>query len=119
MTSGIDRLDRIERILETVAQRQETISQQQEINIRSIELLGQRVDSNAKAIEANSTSIQTLAEVAGRTLRAVDELRERVEEERVNFREFIERTDTAIAGINATLAVLQQMVRDRNGNGRQ
>ncbi len=114
-----DRLDRIERILEAVAQRQEAISQQQEINSRSIELLGQRVDSNAKAIEANSTSIQTLAEVAGRTLRAVEELRERVEEDRVNFRERLDRADTAIAGINATLAVLQQMARDRNGDGNQ
>lgn len=109
-----DRLDRIERILETVAQRQE-------INTRSIELLGQRVDSNSKAIAANSAQISemrnSLSEAAGRTLRAVDELREVVEEDRVNFRERIEKTDTAIAGINATLAVLQQLMRDRNGNG--
>ena len=43
-----DRLDRIERILEGVATRQDAVSQQQEINTRAIELLGQRIDSNAK-----------------------------------------------------------------------
>jgi chromosome segregation ATPase len=88
-----------------------------------IEALGHRVDSNARAIAANSSQIaevdRTLSEAVGRTLRAVDELRERAEEDRANFREHIERTDTAIAGINATLAVLQQLMRDRNANGDQ
>jgi chromosome segregation ATPase len=99
-----------------------------------IEALGHRVDSNARAIEANSNQIaevdRTLAEAAGRTLRAVDELRERAEEDRVNFREFAERTDTAIAGINATLAavntsivnqgrILDYLMRDQSGNGDQ
>lgn len=118
-TNQPDRLDRIEQILEAVAQRTDTIAQQQEISTRTIELLGSRVDSNARAIQANSESITVVVEAAGRTLRAVDELREIVEEDRINFREHLERTDTAIAGINATLAVLQQLMRDRNGNGDQ
>jgi chromosome segregation ATPase len=98
MTNGnSDRLDRVERLIEAI---------------------GQRVDSNAKAIAANSAAIaevrDTLSEAAGRTLRAVDELREIVEEDRVNFTERLERTDTAIAGINSTLAILQQLLRERN-----
>ena len=74
------------------------------MNTRSIELLGNRVDSNAKAIQANTESINAVAEAAGRTLRAVEILQETAEEDRVNFREHLERTDTAIAGINATKA---------------
>jgi len=109
--SSGDRLDRIERILEAVAQ-------QQQINTRTVELLGQRIDSNAKAIEANSNRIadvdRTLAEAVGRALAGIEALTERAEEDRVNFREYVGRTDTAIAGINATLAVLQQLIRDRN-----
>lgn len=109
MTNSNDRLDRIEALLESASL---------------------RIDSNARAIQANSESITVVAEAAGRTLRAVDELRERVEEDRVDFREFVERTDTAIAGINATLAavntsianqgrILDYLLRDRNGNGDQ
>lgn len=122
MTNGSNgRLDRIERILEGVATRQEAISQQQEINTRTIEFLGQRIDSEAKAIEANSNRIadvdRTLAEAIGRALAGIEALTERAEEDRVNFLEHVERSDTAIAGINATLAVLQQLMRDRNGSG--
>lgn len=100
-----------------------------------IERISERVDSNARAIAANSAAIvevrETLSEAAGRTLRAVDELRERVEEDRVNFREFVEQTDTAIAGINATLAAVNTSIanqgqilnyllrREQNGNGDQ
>lgn len=99
MTNGnSDRLGRIERL---------------------IELLGQRVDSNAQAIAANSTAIaevrDTLFEAVGRTLRGIDSLRERAEEDRVNFRERLEQTDTAIASISSTFAILQQLLRDRNG----
>ena len=128
-----DRLSRIEQILEALAQRQDSISQQQEINTRSIELLGQRIDSNAKAIEANSNRIadvdRTLAEAVGRALAGIEALTERAEEDRFNFREFLEHSDTAIAGINATLAAVNisivnqgrildhLMRRDRNGNG--
>ena len=97
MTNNSDRLDRIERLIEAI---------------------GQRVDSNSKAISANSAGIaevrNTLSEAAGRTLRAVDELRE-VVEDRVNVQERLERTDTAIAGINATLAILRSLF-DRNGD---
>lgn len=118
--SSSDRLDRIERILETVGTRQEAISQQQEINTRSIELLGQRVDSNASAIAANGNRIaevdRTLAEAVGRTLRGIDALREAVEEDRVNVRERLDQNDILIAGINANLAILQQLLRERNGD---
>jgi chromosome segregation ATPase len=78
---------------------------------------------SAKAIASNSTQLaemrDSLSEAAGRTLRAVDELREVVEEDRVNFREQLQQTNTAIAGIDATLAVLQQIVRARNSDGDQ
>ena len=107
MTNGSsDRLDRIEGLVEE--------------NRRDMNDLRKLVESNAKAIAANSTQIaevrDSLSEAAGRTLRAVDELREVVEEDRINFRERLDRTDTAIAGINATLAILQRLMRDRNGN---
>ncbi len=108
MTNGSN--DRLNRIVEMV-----------EANRMDIGELKKLIESNAKAIQANSNQIaevdRTLAEAIGRTLGAVDELRERAEEDRLNFREYIERTDTAIAGIDATLAILQQLVRDRNGNG--
>ncbi len=108
MTSSSERLDRIERILEAVAQRQES-------NTRSIELLGQRVDSNSKARDA-------LSEAAGRTLRGLDELREIVEEERVNFQEYRQRNDTNVASVNASVerldAILQQLMRrQQNDSG--
>ena len=110
MTNGSsDRLDRVEQILEAIAQ-------QQGVNTRSIELLGHRVNSNALAIQANTESINAVAEAAGRTLRAVEILQETVEEDRVNFREHMERTDTAIAGISATKLVLQQLMRDRSSS---
>jgi len=111
MTNGSssDRLDRIERLFEA---------------------LGQRVDSNAKAIAANSAAIaevretiaevrDTLSEAAGRTLRAVDELREIVEEDVVNFQEYRQRNDANVASINAAVerleAILTQMRRERGG----
>ena len=138
--SSNDRLDRVERILEAVAQRleavaqrQEAIAQQQEINTRNFELLGQRVDSNSKAIAANSDRIaevdRTLAEAVGRTLAGIEALTERAEEDRVNFAEHVEHVETAIAGINATLAAVNTSIthqarildyimrRDRDGNG--
>lgn len=108
VTNSNDRLDRIEAAVERT---QRQIAE-------GFQRTQQQIDSNARAIQANTESINVLAEAAGRTLRAVDELREIVEEDRVNFREHLERTDTAIAGINATLAVLQQMMR-RSSNGEQ
>lgn len=75
------------------------------------------IESNAKAIEANSAAIadnnqqiDVLAEVSGRTLRAVDSLREIVEEERVNFREYRERTDTNLVSLNAAVERLETIV---------
>ena len=104
MNNGSERLDRITELVED--------------NRRDINDLRKLFEFNDKEIAANSTQIgemrDSLSEAAGRTLRAVDELREIVEEDRVNFREHLERTDTAIAGINATLAILQQLMRDRN-----
>ena len=115
MTNGSnDRLERIERILEAVAQRHDAISQQQKINTRSIELLGTRIDSNAKAIEASTNRIadvdRTLAEAVGRALAGIPALTESAEEDRVNFQEFVEHTNTAVAGINATLAAVNTSI---------
>jgi chromosome segregation ATPase len=118
VTNSNDRLDRIEIAVERT---------QRQIN-EGFQRTQQQIDSNARAFQANSESITVVAEAAGRTLRAVDELRERVEEDRVNFREFVERADTAIAGINATLAavntsianqgrILDYLLLHRNGNG--
>lgn len=79
--------------------------------------MGARVDrvealaiSNARAIEALTQSVNTVAEAVGRTLRAVDELREIVEEDRVNFRERLDRADVAITSINATLASINAAI---------
>jgi len=105
MTNGSsDRLNLIQALVES--------------NARAIAQTQQQIDSNARVIAANSDRIaevdRTLSEAVGRTLRGIDELREIVEEDRVNFYERMEQTDTIIAGINATLAVLQQLMRDRH-----
>ncbi len=121
MTSGSGRVNRVEQILEAVAQRTNTIAQQQQINTRAIELLGQRVDSNAKGIQANTESINAVAEAAGRTLRAVEVLQETVEEDRVNFREFMTTTQTILDSINASIQrqdrILDYLMREQNGKG--
>jgi septation ring formation regulator EzrA len=99
VTNSNDRLDRIEALLESASR---------------------RIDSNARAVQANSESINVVAEAAGRTLRAVDELREIVEEDKVNFREFVTTTRTTLDSINASLEqqgrILDYLLR-RNGEG--
>ena len=119
MTNSSDRLDRVEQILEAVAQRTDTIAQQQQINTRAIELLGQRVNSNAKGIQANTESINAVAEAAGRTLLAVSILQETVVEDRVNFREFMTATQTTLDSINASIQrqdrILDYLPREHNG----
>jgi chromosome segregation ATPase len=107
MTNSSDRIERIEALLESASR---------------------RIDSNAKAIAANSAQItevdRTLAEAAGKTLRAVDELRETVEEDRVNFREFITTTQSTLQSINAAIErqdrILDYLLRhDGHGNWSQ
>lgn len=102
-----NRLDQIEVILARVAQ-------QQEVNTAGIAELRNIVESNAKAIQANSTRIietdQILSEAAGRTLRGLDELRERAEEDRVNLQEYRQRNDANVASLNAAVERLETIV---------
>lgn len=80
-----------------------------------LESASQKIDSNARAIQANTESINVLAEAAGRTLRAVELLREAQEEDRTNLQEYRERTDslnTAVERLDAVLDYLMQ--RDRS-----
>lgn len=112
--STTDRLDRIERILETVAQRQEAISQQQEINIRSIELLGQRVDSNAKAIESLTSDIAANRADIAATRASVDGLVQTISELGVRSEARLSRLEDAVVGIERILERLTR--RDHNGD---
>jgi len=93
VTNSNDRLDRIEIAVE-----------RSDKSMKGFKGLSSRL-TPTPGQSANSESITVVAEAAGRTLRAVDELRERVEEDRVNFRSLL-NADTAIAGINATLAAV-------------
>lgn len=90
-----DRLDRIEALVEAIAQ---------------------KVDSNAKAIEANSNaiaevraSVNVLAEASGRTLRSVEILREDAEERRQEFEEYKTRTDANLTSLNAAVERLENL----------
>lgn len=100
------RLDQIEAILARVAQ-------QQEVNTVGIAELRKIVESNA-TIQANSTRItetdRILSEAAGRTLRGLDELRERAEEDRVSLQEYRERNDATVASLNAAVERLETIV---------
>lgn len=88
-------------------------------NNERLERIEKLVESNARAIEAlaneNRESISALAEISGRTLRAVDLLREAQEEDRVNFQEFRQLTQEQITGINAAVerldAILNNLIR--------
>ena len=87
-----DRLDRIEALVEAIAQ---------------------KVDSNARAIEANSNTIaevdRNLSEAVGRTLRAVEILREDAEERRQEFEEYKIRTDANLVSLNAAVERLENL----------
>ena len=90
-----DRLDRIEALVEAIAQ---------------------KVDSNAKAIEANSNaiaevraSVNVLAEASGRTLRSVEILREDAEERRQEFEEYKTRSDANLISLNAAVERLENL----------
>lgn len=83
------------------------------------------VESNAKAIEANSAGtsenrqqINVLTEALGRTLGAIDNLRDIVEDSRVDFDEYRSRNDTTIASMNAAVerleAIVTQLGRERS-----
>lgn len=87
-----DRLDRIEALVEALAQ---------------------RVDSNARAIEANSNTIaevdRNLSEAVGRTLRSVELLREDAEERRQEFEQYKVRTDANLVSLNAAVERLENL----------
>lgn len=73
-----------------------------------------RIDSNARAIQANSESINAIAEASGRTLRAVELLREAQEEDRVNLQEYRERTDSLNAAVERLDTIIDYFInRDR------
>ncbi len=117
MINSNDRLDRIEAAFERMQQRMDAAFQRTQ----------QQIDSNAKAITANSATIaevdRTLSEAAGRTLRAIDALRERAEEYRVNFQEYFQRNDATTTSINAAVerleAILTQLRRRDGDDGNQ
>lgn len=112
MTSSSNRLDKLEQLLETVAQRQNQISQQQQINIRVIELLGQRVDSNAKAIEALTSSIASNRIDIAATRDSVDGLVQTIAEFSARSEARLNRLEDAVVGIER---ILEQLTR-RNGD---
>ena len=95
-TNQPDRLDRIERL----------------------------VESNSRAIEAltntNRDQNNILAEAVGRTARTVEILSQLVEEDRVNFQEYRERNDASVTSLNAAVerleTILAYLVRRDEGN---
>lgn len=111
----VNNFNQIEQLLETIAQRQNQISQQQQINTRVIELLGQRVDSNAKAIEALTSSIASNKADIAATRASVDGLVQVIAEFSARSEVRLNRLDDAVVGIER---ILEQLTR-RDGNGNQ
>lgn len=78
-----------------------------------VEALAQRVDSNARAIETNSNTIaevdRNLSEAVGRTLRSVEILREDAEERRQEFEGYKVRTDANLISLNAAVERLENL----------
>ena len=78
-----------------------------------VEAIAQKVDSNARAIEANSNTIaevdRNLSEAVGRTLRAVEILREDAEERRQEFEQYKTRTDANLVSLNAAVERLENL----------
>ena len=103
--SNNERFERIERAIEALANQSLAANQ--------------KIESNAKAIEAlaneNRESISALAEVSGRTLRAVDLLREAQEEDRANFQEFKQLTQEQITSISAAVERLEAILNNLIG----
>lgn len=78
-----------------------------------LESASQRIDSNARAIEANTESVNAIAEASGRTLRAIELLRE-AQEDRVNLQEYRERTDSLNAAVERLDIIVDYLInRDR------
>lgn len=79
-----------------------------------LESASQRIDSNARAIQANTASINVIAEASGRTLRAIELLREAQEEDRVNLQEYRERTNSLNAAVERLDTIVDYLIkRDR------
>lgn len=79
-----------------------------------LESASQKIDSNARAIQANTESINAIAEASGRTLRAIELLREAQEEDRVNLQEYRERTDSLNAAVERLDTIVDYLInRDR------
>ena len=80
------------------------------------------VDSNARSIAANSDQLaqteRVLSEAIGRSLALADGLRERAEEDRVNFQEYRERNDAQMNSLNAAVerldAILDRLISNQN-----
>lgn len=88
-----DRLDRIEAIIQS--------------NAKAIQALGA---SAAEERDRNRQEFNLLAETAGRTLGAIEGLREIVEEDRINFQEFRNRNDANLVSLNAVVERLETIV---------
>lgn len=104
-TSEPSRLDRIENLLVTVAERQSTFQDQLEITQKI-------ADSNARSTQANSTAISELRQSQTETL---NELRSSVED-------IIQMLTTQAEQASADRAELRRMIeamygQRRNGNG--
>lgn len=119
MTSpNTDRLDRIEATIESNAKAIQALgasAAEESDRLRNL------IESNAKAIQAlgasaaeerdrNRQEFNLLAETAGRTLGAIEGLREIVEEDRINFQEFRDRNDANLVSLNAAVERLEAIV---------
>ncbi len=98
--------DRLDQILEAIAQ-------QQQLNARSIELLGQRVDSNAKAIEANSSGIAANITAIAATHASVDGLVQTITEFSIRSQARLNRLEDAVVAIER---ILERLTDQGNGN---
>ena len=98
-------------------------------NFNQFDLIQNRLDrveaiteSNARAIAANSDQLaqteRVLSEAIGRSLAVVDGLRERAEEDRVNFQEYRERNDAQMNSLNAAVerldAILDRLISNQD-----
>jgi chromosome segregation ATPase len=111
------RLDRIERILGDVAQRQESLTQRQESLTQQQESLTQQLqetraiaDSNARAlqetraiVDSNARALQETRAIADSNARSIQAWEARIEENRVEAEE--ERSQLRVATLNLQAAV--------------
>jgi cyclopropane fatty-acyl-phospholipid synthase-like methyltransferase len=107
MTNGTNgssesRLDRVERILEGIALRQESIAQQQQLLTEQLQQTRAIADSNARSIqrveritESNTESLQRVERIAESNARSVQAWEARIEENRSEAEE--ERSQLRVA----------------------